>query len=459
MDLFEKINRSFGSWYEGLFGGTGDDVRPKDILRRILAAMEDHRKEGFDNRVYVPNQYVLEIHVHDEEEKEYLLSFLDRGELEAAIKRYCQQNHYHIRGPLDFTIKEVDDPELDSKRGEKVRVRCRYNTRITGPEAGNTGNNSSNGSAGNGPMGRTGGASDWANNGAQTDRPEERTVPSVYPNDGENNEESGTVPSAAYGALVVYAPDRPPFRYTIARGNVIIGRSAKSANDIILESDGQISKRHARIELDANGRFTVHDLGSTNGTKVNGRRVESRLLNNNDEITVGATRLVFQQSQPAQESNSSYEPADKEEMGTVPDIKARSLSTVNGGSALSQRAANPRRDEMGSSGPAPPIRSIRARTARLILTDKNQDVDDFLLASETVIGRGVTNDIVLPDRTIATRHARIINDGTNYTLESLGNAVTSLNGMSMPAGHAEPLKDGDRIHLGDLHLRFESGQP
>ena len=132
MDLFEKINRSFGTWYEGLFGG-GDDVRPKDILRRILAAMEDHRKEGFDNRVYVPNQFILEIDVHDEEEKEYLLAFLDRDELEAAIRRYCQQNHYHIRGPLDFTIKEVDDASLPGKR-DKVRVRCRYNTKITAAE-------------------------------------------------------------------------------------------------------------------------------------------------------------------------------------------------------------------------------------------------------------------------------------------------------------------------------------
>src|SRR5947209_3642282 len=134
MDLFEKFNRSFGSWYEGLFGGS-DDVRPKDILRLILAAIEDNRKEGFDNRVYVPNQYILEIAVNDEEEKEYLLAFLDRAELEAAIRRCCKQNNYHIRGPLEFTVKEVDDPAIASKRGEKVRVRCRYNSRIAGPEA------------------------------------------------------------------------------------------------------------------------------------------------------------------------------------------------------------------------------------------------------------------------------------------------------------------------------------
>src|SRR5579871_4968641 len=133
MNPLERFNRTFGTWYEGLFGGS-DDVRPKDILRRILAAMEDHRKEGFDNRIYVPNQYILEINVHDSEEKEYLLSFLNKDELEAAVRRYCQQNHYHIRGALDFTIKEVEDAELNpAKRGEKVRVRCRYDSKVTAP--------------------------------------------------------------------------------------------------------------------------------------------------------------------------------------------------------------------------------------------------------------------------------------------------------------------------------------
>ena len=50
-----------------------------------------------------------------------------------------------------------------------------------------------------------------------------------------------------------------------------IGRSPRSGNDLTIESDGQISKRHARIELDAEGRFTLYDLDSTNGTKVNGQ--------------------------------------------------------------------------------------------------------------------------------------------------------------------------------------------
>ncbi|HLK59668.1 MAG TPA: FhaA domain-containing protein, partial [Chthonomonadaceae bacterium] len=207
MNPLERFNRTFGTWYEGLFGGS-DDVRPKDILRRILAAMEDHRKEGFDNRIYVPNQYILEINVHDEEEKEYLLSFLNKDELEAAVRRYCQQNHYHIKGGvLDFTIREVESTEiLPDKRQEKVRVRCRYDSKVTAPEP-------------------------TPAQGRGQDRPgqEERTVPGIPPL---YEEEMGTVPSVATAALVVYAPDRPPFRYPLARGAVTLGRSPRSDNDL-----------------------------------------------------------------------------------------------------------------------------------------------------------------------------------------------------------------------------------
>jgi pSer/pThr/pTyr-binding forkhead associated (FHA) protein len=417
MDLFEKINRSFGSWYEGLFGG-GDDVRPKDILRRILAAMEDNRKEGFDNRIYVPNQYVLEINVHDEEEKSYLLAFLDRDELEAAIRRYCQQNHYHIRGALDFTIKEVEDPELEGgKRGEKFRVRCRYDSKVTGPEQ---------------------------KPAALPEIPaEERTVARV----DAYGEEGGTVPSVAYGALVVYAPDRPPFRYTLARGAIAIGRSPRAGNDLVIESDGQVSKRHARIELDPDGRFTVYDLGSTNGTKVNGRRVENRTLNDGDEITLGATRLTFQQANAEEEL--SHDPDRSERVSAFP--KGQSHGAYGGAAAALRQEDSP-----GSS--SPPSRVLRSRTARLILTDRGQDVDDFLLASETIVGRGVTNDIVLPDRSIATRHARIINDGDSYKLESLAeSAATTLNDLRIPPHQPTALRDGDWVGLGDLTLRFESG--
>ena len=431
MDLFEKINRSFGGWYEGLFGG-GDDVRPKDILRRILAAMEDHRKEGFDNKVYVPNQYILEINVHDEEEKEYLLSFLDRDELEAAIRRYCQQNHYHIRGPLDFTIKEVEDPDLsNNKRGEKVQVRCRYNTKITGPETPQPDANP--------PRMVSAGIS------LPEILVEERTVASAFA----NAEESGTVPSIAAATLVVYAPDRAPFRYAIARGSVNIGRSAKIGNDMVIESDGQISKRHARIELDPDGRFTLYDLESTNGVKVNGRRVDNRTLNDGDEIVVGTTRITFLKPESSAVAYHAME-------GSVDSLENRGMAPVRAPGAFGGAVAElNRQQESGSS--SPPSRVLRNLHSRLILIDGTQRVDDFLLASETSIGRGVTNDIVLPDRSVATRHARLLHDGTAYTVENVANSGANalLNGLLLPFGKPMPLKHGDILTLGNLTLRFE----
>jgi hypothetical protein len=60
-------------------------------------------------------------------------------------------------------------------------------------------------------------------------------------------------------------------------------------------ADTNVSRHHAEIRPAGDG-FVVADLGSTNGTKVNGVRVTERLLRDADEITVGTTRLVFQAS-------------------------------------------------------------------------------------------------------------------------------------------------------------------
>lgn len=60
-------------------------------------------------------------------------------------------------------------------------------------------------------------------------------------------------------------------------------------------SDPNVSRRHAEVRRQGTG-FVVVDLGSTNGTRVNGATVKERVLNSGDEITVGATRLRFEAS-------------------------------------------------------------------------------------------------------------------------------------------------------------------
>ncbi len=72
-------------------------------------------------------------------------------------------------------------------------------------------------------------------------------------------------------------------------GTVIeIGKLSKS--DFVLKDDSA-SRRHARIEIDAEGRVHLLDLESTNGTKLNGMRVGKSHLTDGDEIEIGLTRL------------------------------------------------------------------------------------------------------------------------------------------------------------------------
>ncbi|MCC5952289.1 MAG: DUF3662 and FHA domain-containing protein [Acidimicrobiia bacterium] len=60
-------------------------------------------------------------------------------------------------------------------------------------------------------------------------------------------------------------------------------------------SDTNVSRRHAEIRPHGDG-FVVVDLGSTNGTKVNGVRVTERTLRDGDELTFGNTRITFEAS-------------------------------------------------------------------------------------------------------------------------------------------------------------------
>lgn len=401
MDLFEKINRAFGSWYEGLFGGS-DDVRPKDILRKILVALEEHRKEGFDNKIYVPNQYILEIAVDDEEEKEYLLSFLDRDELQQAIHRYCRQNNYHVRGALDFTIKEVErTPE--ERRRDKIRVRCRYDSKLAAQKPIATSMES-----------RAAGMRPASLRDAEDEHPTVAAVRFV------DDSDYATVPSVATARLRIYPQGNPPYEVPIARQSVTIGRSARAGNDVVLSEDGQVSRRHARIEREIDGRFTLYDLDTTNGTRVNGRKIDNCTLSSGDEILIGATRIVFTQDSPADEESAA--------------------PNAFGGRPLRHEEAV-------------------MRKARLIMEDDTGDLDEFVLASETLIGRGVTNDIVLADRSVATRHARIVR-GKPCTVEALdAENPTLLNGAALQPGEPAPLRSGDRIRMGGMTFRFEEEEP
>jgi len=102
-------------------------------------------------------------------------------------------------------------------------------------------------------------------------------------------------------AEVVEGPEEGPYaelvlpdgsRVELGDGPVTLGRLPEC--DIVL-NDPNVSRRHAEFRRTADG-VVVTDLGSTNGTRVNGVPVREQQLVSGDEITVGSTTVVFELS-------------------------------------------------------------------------------------------------------------------------------------------------------------------
>ena len=82
----------------------------------------------------------------------------------------------------------------------------------------------------------------------------------------------------------------------VTTGRVVVGRSREC--DVRVD-DGNVSRRHFELVQEGPTAWVVSDLGSTNGTEVNGRRVSGRRrLDDGDRITIGSTELVFGRTLP-----------------------------------------------------------------------------------------------------------------------------------------------------------------
>jgi pSer/pThr/pTyr-binding forkhead associated (FHA) protein len=79
--------------------------------------------------------------------------------------------------------------------------------------------------------------------------------------------------------------------YEITAEETLIGRNPTT--DITLLDEG-ISREHALIVYDPDeGTYTIEDLQSTNGTKVNGKRIRSSRLADGDDLQIGHTHFQF----------------------------------------------------------------------------------------------------------------------------------------------------------------------
>ena len=90
-------------------------------------------------------------------------------------------------------------------------------------------------------------------------------------------------------ALIVRMNGQPDEVYVITETETLIGRAPTCDLQI---PDDSMSREHA-VVLCVGGDATLEDLQSTNGGRVNGKRVRSSELAHGDEIEIGQTKMVF----------------------------------------------------------------------------------------------------------------------------------------------------------------------
>ncbi len=179
---------------------------------------------------------------------------------------------------------------------------------------------------------------------------------------------------------------------------LVIGRHATGAGR--LSEDEELSRQHARISREATGDYAIEDLGSSNGTFVNGLRIQTpRLLAPGDSIETGTTTLVVREivrPQPAPTPDVAAPPASDR---FAPTVFGRSPVTQPPAAASAQEARpaadpvapveaapspapgqpTPSSSPTQRSGPTPPLAlrldvDFDAREARIALGDGGETV-------------------------------------------------------------------------------------
>jgi len=262
--LFERINTLFGNWYEGLFG-TGGELHPREVLRRLVIAAEEHRIQGLDGELYVPNRYRIEIALQNPEEQDAYLTFLQPQELADALWQELQEEGYRLRGGIVCEVVAQPIAPANAPR-QALRITAKFDPSVPLPVV--------TPSPGFIP-------------------PEEATNIASAPF------ASTTDAATGLGARAMLKSEDGKALLPLANRPIFIGRSRNAGCDLVLDGDRQVSRRHARIEWDASaGNYVIYDLQSTNGLFVNEQRVDNRVLRSGDRIRLGRTVIVFESSEP-----------------------------------------------------------------------------------------------------------------------------------------------------------------
>jgi hypothetical protein len=251
MSVLRNLEAKLGGLVEGAFGRAfKTSVQPVELAHKLAKEMEDNQMVSV-SRVYVPNHYRV------------FLSPKDRGQFssyEPALRK--ELSDYLLEHARQERLALTSRPQIEFHTDERLELgEFGIQAQLLGePDA------------------------------------EEEAVAEPAPSAGD------------FGNTMVYSPDRearplePALdrsqallvaegrRNVLSGGRVVVGRSREC--DVTV-SDPNVSRRHIELRRGERGWNAV-DLGSTNGMKVNGRRIGHAELKPGDRITIGVTDLTFE---------------------------------------------------------------------------------------------------------------------------------------------------------------------
>ncbi len=297
MSLFERMERKLERTVNGVFARAfRSDVQPLELASAVRRAMDDRATLLGRGRTIVPNLFTIELAPNDFERLTEFDEELE-DELIAAAQEHAESQRYQPGGPLQVLFTQDEELETGVFRVRPATAR----QHVERLEQGRVEDESqySGGSYGDDDYGygydEYSGAweqSDHAQ-GAATGPPSARHVP---PEDAATTVHRPEPPRPGPAAQAVQA--RPWLevageRYPLIASMTVLGRDETA--DVVLDDPG-ISRRHCEVRVIQDGPQLVshlRDLGSTNGTFVNGEQTDAVRLTEGDEITVGRTHATF----------------------------------------------------------------------------------------------------------------------------------------------------------------------
>jgi hypothetical protein len=243
--IFRRLEDFLERMVEAPAGRLGAAPQPVTLAKRIARAMDTNKRFGEDG-VIVPNRYVLHLSPSDYASFEAYQASLEEDLAHDVLTRARREGYRLMARP-----RVILQPDGLVPRGE-VRVAASV---------------------------------------ADADASAEAAQPlpdatSVLARAGHAVPDPNT---AARAFLVVQTDGGPAARFDLGAALIAIGRAAD--NDVILD-DPQVSRHHCQLKLQ-HGAYGFIDLGSRNGSTVNGQRVEEIALADGDRIRIGNTSIEF----------------------------------------------------------------------------------------------------------------------------------------------------------------------